>query len=502
MDCPTCSKPYPDNATECPHCAVAGNRVQEPEPRNPWESWDEPPEDSWATLFTDSESPDNEERTVSSFRLPSQATLSSSRAEPEANESAGDWSSLLARATEKGKTLGLTPAPLPTTESPIEPTNTVEVSPWDKPNSKESQKRAFGRSADVQEAPLHDSWSTGESSQEKEQGAPASGWAAALKAARETSSDESPLGKEPVQGTEMPQPMPIEDIPENGGEKLGDPPQLPAEPREKLPQQNGTKRVGRVFFSLLALLLVLLGLGSLATKSYHSFTIKSAVSSDSHTPDSDSPPKDDATIWLESAQESLDSKDFELAVPQLESAISFLKKGEGEEGRLKETQVLLATTYSKAGDYAAGAALWTELAKSHPDLRKKGKAAADAALRKNRILANNKVKAAEKAVKSKNFNYAIKIAKEALDIYTVSQGQNSQMARAHGVLGDAYRGEQNTRIAYFHFTEAHKLDPQGRYLSERSKLRLPVRPKPRAKPVQKIPKFVIKSNVPQGNAKH
>jgi tetratricopeptide (TPR) repeat protein len=562
MDCPTCLKPYPDDATECPHCAVtasnpssdflnsfdmsrksaqqeapseamvdstndgsgdswwdlvqaAGNKSQEPEekqPDDPGESLAESMGNSWdsftsqfneATQDKDSGDSDEEEPAKSSFVLPSQATLSSSRAMPAADEG-------------KKKSLSLDPPPTPK----------AKLSPFAPPKSEKPQAKVYGRSSEVQEAPLHDSWSSrsdgspaapekgswggwssdqNDSQQDswsardssQEQGSPDNTWAAALKsAASEPTGNESPVDKDPIQGTEVPRPMAVEDIPEeepaDPDAKLENLPEPTAEPKEK-------KKGLRVVFGLLTVLLVLLALGTVAPAAYHYFTNRVAVPSDSSTPDSDSPLKDDASIWLASAQESLDSKDFKLAVAQLEKAISFLKKGEGEQGRLKETQVLLATTYSKAGDYTASATLWTELAKSHSNLRKKGKAAAAAAFRENRVIANKKVKAGEKAVSNKKFDNAIKVANEALDLYAVSQGQNSQMARAHGVLGDAYREKQNTRIAFFHFTEASKLDPQGRYKSELSKLRLPVRPKPRAKPVKRAkPKFVITTDVPQG----
>lgn len=307
----------------------------------------------------------------------------------------------------------------------------------------------------------------------------------------------------------MPQPPEVEDIPEEESEDkyedlYGQP--LPIRrPSEEFQQAIGTpskrKKGIAFFFRLLTALLVLLGLGSLATVSYHFFKNRSVVPSDSLAPASESTPTDDAGIWLASAQESLNSKDFELAVPQLEKAIIFLKRGEGKSRQLKETQVLLATTYSKAGDYVAGATLWTEIAKSYPDLRKKGKAAAAADLRKNRMIANKKVIAGEKAVKNKKFDYAITLATEALKIYRVSQGQGVEMARAHGVLGDAYREKQNTRVAFYHFTEAAKLDPRGPYLYERSKLKLPVPPRPH-KPVEIVkPKFVIKSDVPEARSR-
>jgi tetratricopeptide (TPR) repeat protein len=518
---------------------AAGNKnpepeeKQSPEPDSPGEIWAESLHDSWdsftsqlhqATLHRDSEDSNGEEGDEKSFTLP-QAAFPSSQAIPEAGESGANWSSLLAQTT--GAQREPTELDDLLDDSLAAPPSPPKVSPWAPRKSEESQSKTFGRSAEVQEAPLHDSWSsgsgdsppiskklswgglasaekdslhdswsTGESSQE--QGSRKSGWAAALQAAREPTDDESPFDKEPIQGTEMPRPFAVEDIPEDEPADTGSFENLPQPTGETREKKGGVLLLRR----LLTVLLVLLGLGSLATASYHYFANRTAVQSDSRTPGADSPPADDVTIWLASAQESLDSKDYKLAAPQLEKAISFLKKGKGEEGQLKETQVLLATTYGKAGDYTASATLWTELAKSHPDLKKKGKAAAAAALRENRIIAKKKVKAGEKAVTNKKFDKAIKVANEALDIYAVSQGQNSQMARAHGVLGDAYRGEQNTRIAFFHFTEASKLDPQGRYKSELSKLRLPVRPKPRAKPAKRVkPKFVIKTGVPQANGK-
>lgn len=513
MDCPTCSKTYLDSATQCPYCAAAaGDQEQRPKqlPKRGTdgpseESWDDSGEDSWesftsqfneATIAFDSGASLKKPGPSSSFILPSQATLSSSRADPEPDDSAGNWSALLAQVSEREKP-----------DSPKKSTDPAKATDADKPKSKESQKKAYGRSADVQDAPLHDSWSTGGDSQEKE--APSSNWAAALKAARNPAVDEIPTGKQPLQGTVRPQPPAVEDGPEEEPEdKYEDiyAPPLPARRRSEEFQQAisapGKKRKGvALFFRLLTALLVLLGVGSLATASYHLYKNRAAVASDSRTPASESTPTDDAGIWLASAQESLNSKDFELAVPQLEKAVGFLKKGKGERGQLKDAQVLLATSYSKTGDYVSCAALWTELAKSNPDLRKRGEAAAEAALRKSRMIANKKVIAGEKAVKNKKYDDAIKLANEALRIYRAAQGQPFQLAQARGVLGDAYREKQNTRVAYWQYTEAGKLDPQGRYLYERSKLKIPVPPRSH-KPAEIVkPKFVIKSDVPQAHSR-
>lgn len=516
MDCPTCSKTYLDTAKGCPYCAAAaGDKGRQPkqkktpasDPDAPWEeSWDDSGEDSWesftsqfneATIAFDSGASIKKPGPASSFVLPSQANLTGSRATPEPEDSAGNWSALLAQVSEREKS-----------ESPAKPTDQAKASDQDSSESKQSQKKAYGRSADVQEAPLHDSWSTGEDSKGKEP--PSSNWAAALKAAREPGGEEGPPGRQPLQGSVMPHPPAVEDIPEEEPEDkyedLYGPPLSTRRSSEEYPQAIGapsTKKKGvAVFFRLLTALLVLLGLGALATASYRYFKNHAVVPSESHTPAPDATPTDDAGIWLASARESLKSKDFGLAVPQLEKAVVLLKKGKGEKGQLKQTQVLLATSYGKAGNYASCAALWTELAESYPDLRKKGEAAAEAALRKSRVIANKKVIAGEKAVKNKKFDDAIKLATEALKIYRVSQGQPSQLAQAHGVLGDAYREKQNTRVAYWHFTEAGKLDPQGRYLYERSKLKLPVPPKPH-KPAEIVkPKFVIKSDVPQAHSRH
>lgn len=546
---------------ECSHCAAAGRTTSE-SPTNDgfindlsgW--WDNGPEVRQPTrpvLDSSPKSPTSrratppskdsgdsagEEEKKASFVLPSRATLSGNESPPEADDSSANWASLLAEATTKSRKTNEPSPKDSTSDSPHKtrseslgnpPTqeqtlpSLAKVNPRAPSKSEESQSKSYGRSSEVQDAPLHDSWSsrsedsqppkkapkgglaapqkeplhdswsTGESSQE--QSGRRSSWAAALQAARESNGEESSFGDDLVQTAEVQGAVAIEDIPE---EHSADPDETP----ESLPQptlEPRKKKGGEVFFRLFAVFVVFLGLGTLTIVSFDYFTDRPAAPKDSRTPSSVSPPKDDATIWLASAQESLDSKDFKLAVPQLERAVGFLEKGEGEQGQLKKTQVLLATTYSKAGEYRASATLWTELAKSHPELRKKGKAAADAALRKNRIVANKKVKAAEKAVKDKKFDNAIKIANEALYIYEVSQAKKSQMARAHGILGDAYRGKQNTRIAFSHYTEAGKLDPDGRYNSELGKLKLPVRPEP--PPPPKKPTFVTKSSIPQGNAK-
>lgn len=539
MDCPTCLKSYPENSTECPHCASAAGQPEtdlgaksdsSDNGLDGW--WDLEPDEVQFTPQRETGGSVGVDGPKRAFKLPSLATLPSDRPTPEAGESDDSWSSPPVQDDQAAhertvefrvasdSSSGLSPKKkislsLDAPESPKQEEGPRQTwkSPWAPPKAEKPESKSYGRSSEIQEAPLHDSWSTGESSQEQKRGD--STWAAALKAAaRESSGDDIPLKEYPIQRAERPRPRPVETVPEElpahpkaefetlqapvAPEPQPEPIQLSIKPRKK--------KLGKAFFGLLTVFLGILAIVKLAPASYHYLANRVAVPNESRAPASQEAPKDDATIWLGSAQESLAAKDYELAVAQLERAVGFLKEDEDEKARLKKTQVLLATTYSKAGNYTDCARLWTELARTYPKLRKEGKAAAAAASRENRIIANKKIKAGEKAVKNKKYDQAIKDANQALDIYTVSQGQNSQIAQAHGVLGDAYRGKQNSRVAFSHYTDASKLDPQGRYRSELRQLRLPARPRTRKrarpKPVKKTkPRFVITTGVPQGKAR-
>lgn len=541
MDCPTCSKPYPDDLTECPHCAAAAVR-QKSDPMNygyggnleKW--WDVAPEDGSGSTPQPKQQPKEKKPDDESGNWAELLKSSADNVQP-ASDNAAQHAQTVGSQGEKSKTKGFvlpsaatishTPKRHPVHDgNPTAPRAKSDKGSessddsWGKSTKpKESQVKAFGRSAEVQEAPLHDSWSSqgdgtpsvprqaspdslaarqpffqdgwssGGSSQEPE--SQKSSWAAALQAAASGESSDD----EPIPGHEAPGPGAVVEAPVEA------PAAAPGETFESLPPAIGEpkeKKGVAILLKLLTGLFVILAVGSLLAASHHFLTKEAAAPSASVSPGEDGP-TDDATIWLNSAQESLDSKDFELAAPQLERAVDFLKKGDKK--RLKETQILLAKTYNKVGDYSSSATLWTELAKTHPDLKKTGQTAAAAALRANRVIANKKVKQAEQAVKGKKYDQAIKVAKEALRIYQLSQGQNGQLARAHGVLGDAYREQQNTRVALSHFTKAYKLDPKGRYRAEMRKLKLPVRPT-RVKPVKKVkPKFVTETDIPKAGAR-
>ena len=486
MNCPICSKTYPDELTECPFCAgVATGRDSDSQNygygTNLEGWWDVPPDVA-------------------------KNTLAAKEVPPKADES-GTWAKLLKSSSDKFRTEAndATLAGQPTgfilpslahlENHQAEPTDSNKK-PRQLDDSNDSwgnsakpekpQAKPFGRSAEIEESPLHDSWSSrgdGRSSAKTGPGKEpqTSEWAAKLQAA---ASHPPTIPVEPAQTDEALRAAAV-------AEKI--------ETLSRTESKPEGRKLRAMLFKVLTGLIVVLLLGSIMLVARHSLAKGEAARTAGQSSESETSVTDDATIWLDSAEESLESKDFQLAAAQLERAVDFLKKG--DEKRLKEAQTLLAETYIKAENYSAGAALWTELAKRYPDLRKRGANAAASALRANRVIANQRVKTAEQAVAKKDYDKAIKLATEALRIYQLSQGENAQKARAYGVLGDAYWGQQNTRVAFSHFTKAQKLHPQGRYGNELSKLKLPVRPKPR-KTVEKVrPKFVTETDVPQASSR-
>lgn len=278
------------------------------------------------------------------------------------------------------------------------------------------------------------------------------------------------------------------------------PPLLPASPTtmpETAISSGGSGGGGGGLFGLAILMLSAVAMIFFGVYHFNGFGLKDGQPRATASPVAEGL-KSDSGTWLTSAEDSIKSKEFGLATAQLERAIELLKEEEADAKSLTEVRVKLAGMYFKAKEFEKCRELWLELAKSNKDLRKKGKKAASAASRELRILANGKLKEAEKNLKSRP-KMAVSLATEAVELYTRFEGARPRIARAHGVIGDAYRIDRKNLMAAKHYKLAHQYDPQGRYRSELSRLKPVRRPRNKkvVKPVKR-PSFVPQDSFPKG----
>lgn len=206
----------------------------------------------------------------------------------------------------------------------------------------------------------------------------------------------------------------------------------------------------------------------------------------------------DAATWMASAQKSLESQNYALAVPQLERAVELLKAEEAEPERVKEARLELAQTYARNKQFKESREVWKTLGLAHPDLSKQASEAVKKAERQLRIQANGKIKRGKSQLKERP-RMALTLGQEALQDYTDFGGQRGQLAEAHGLIAEAFRAESNKRRAAKHYKLAHDYNPKGPYLKRlRSMGPVITRPPRKRKPVPvKKPRFIPKSSIPK-----
>lgn len=205
----------------------------------------------------------------------------------------------------------------------------------------------------------------------------------------------------------------------------------------------------------------------------------------------------DAATWLKEAQRSLDTKNYVMAAHQYKRALGYLKHEGATPAKVEAVRTTLAQTYAKAGDFEEARSTWLLLARLNPSLEP-AQVGLQKANRELRIVANEKVKEAERVLKTKP-KMAISLGNRAVELYELCQGQRAQLGRAHAVVAQAHRDRREKIMAATHYKLAHEYSGDPRFKAELKKLGpvIPRKPK-KMKLMRPDPSVVPVPNAPKG----
>lgn len=165
------------------------------------------------------------------------------------------------------------------------------------------------------------------------------------------------------------------------------------------------------------------------------------------------PSEQSAVIWLESAEESLTNKDFELALEQLKKAKSIVSQNEGDKSEMTKIDLKIAETLTLKGDLKAAHLAWSKLDSetSQHELSSLNK--------KLRIKAGKLLKKSSQEQQDGNELEAVRLARQALSLYEDHQGKKPQITKAHEHLGELYQEQGQRRLALVSLQEAQSILP-------------------------------------------
>lgn len=170
-------------------------------------------------------------------------------------------------------------------------------------------------------------------------------------------------------------------------------------------------------------------------------------------------------ILLGSAAESAGEGMFEVAAAQAATAVDLLARSGGDPAALADARLSLASYSMEAGDFATGLEQYRQLSRAYPDDATYAglfDEALQRAEKAGRIEANEAYEEATSLFAAGEFNSALQVAREALDLYEENRGSRAQLASAHALMGRSLSKLRSYGQAEEHLAAAVEYDPSVR----------------------------------------
>lgn len=176
------------------------------------------------------------------------------------------------------------------------------------------------------------------------------------------------------------------------------------------------------------------------------------VKTDPNTAPSSAPPstaqRKDAELWINSAQESMEKGDYELASAQLRKGIQFLEDADASVAEIEKARLELGKSLILEGRLEQAHGVLTEI--KLPSQTQSEVAALEKSLR---VEGNELLKKARSNLAVQP-DKARAQAEKALRLFQKYNGQDSQVAAAHEMVGKSYLAEGNNAAAAMAYRKA------------------------------------------------
>ena len=174
---------------------------------------------------------------------------------------------------------------------------------------------------------------------------------------------------------------------------------------------------------------------------------------------------EEAETWLASADESLEKKEYQLAVAQLEKGMSFLLEGNAEQDKIDQIRAKLASTLESDGQLQAAHKQWSGLVGTSKEAESR-KAGIE---KKLRVKANELLEQSLSARESGEQREAASLANQAFELYQSYGGSAEQKAKSLEYVARANLADNRVVAAESSLQQAQALawnEERARLLSE------------------------------------
>jgi tetratricopeptide (TPR) repeat protein len=162
---------------------------------------------------------------------------------------------------------------------------------------------------------------------------------------------------------------------------------------------------------------------------------------------------DSAKIWIQSAQDSLKAKDYEMASAQLQKGIGFLQDGDAPKSEIVAAKMQLSESLSSQGDPEGALKVLSSL-------EGQGAAKAVAQLKKDlRVDATATQELAKEALRAGKGRQALQYATKSSQIFDRYGGQAFQRAKSYELMAQAHLANNNAIAARQFYKQANALEP-------------------------------------------
>lgn len=174
---------------------------------------------------------------------------------------------------------------------------------------------------------------------------------------------------------------------------------------------------------------------------------------------------EEAETWLASADESLEKKEYQLAIAQLEKGMGFLLEGNAEQDKVDQIRIKLASALESDGQFEAAHKEWAGLIGTSKEAEGR-KAGLEKQLR---VKANGLLEQSLAARKSGAQKKSASLAQQALELYQSYGGSDEQKAQSLEYVARANLADNRLVAAESSLQKAQALawnEERARLLSE------------------------------------